>query len=252
MSNNPLVLITGALGDIGIAAAQKFAAHGWRLALNDVHGESAALERLSRAGGELSARYWQADNRDRDAVEAMISSMEAELGLPAVTIANAGVVLPQPFLEMTVDNLQAHLNVNLIGSFHIAQAVCRRLAATGSRGLILFTGSWVQEVARPHIPAYCISKAGLWMLAKSMALSLAPSGIRVNVVAPGNVDAGLSAQLFRSGAANRAEYLPMIPLGALQTSEQVAGAMWLMAQPEADYITGATLLADGGASLFNY
>jgi NAD(P)-dependent dehydrogenase (short-subunit alcohol dehydrogenase family) len=247
------VLVTGALGDIGWATAQKFAAGGWKVVLNDLDplGET-ARQRAEQCQVESGMRFWSADNTDRAAVDAMLADIEVVFGLPTLAIVNAGVVMPMPFLEMTVENWDRHLHINLTGAFHVAQAVARRMVAVGTPGQILFTGSWVQDVPDPNIPAYCVSKSGLKMLAKVMAAGLAKHGIRVNTVAPGVVDAGLSAQMFRAGKADPAQFTRYIPLGALQTAEQVADAFWLLAQPEADYITGTTLLADGGGSLFQF
>ena len=90
------------------------------------------------------------------------------------------------------------------------------------------------------------------MLAKTIALELAPYGVRANLVAPGIVDAGLSARLFREGKSDPQTFIDRIPLNALQSAEQVADAFWLLAQPEANYLTGTTLLADGGVSLFQF
>jgi NAD(P)-dependent dehydrogenase (short-subunit alcohol dehydrogenase family) len=239
------------MGDIGKATALKFAANGWEVALNDLLSAHDALPQIATWDAPIF-HYWSADNAIRAAVDEMMTEIEATLGLPTVGIVNAGVVQPMAFLEMTEENWRYHLDVNLTGAFHVAQALARRLVAAKTPGRILFTGSWVQEVPRANIPAYCVSKSGLKMLAKTMALTLARDGIRVNVVAPGTVDAGLSAQLFREGKADPDEITRHIPLGALQTAEQVADAFWMLAQPEADYITGATLLADGGASLVQY
>lgn len=249
MSNR--VLITGALGDIGGATVRKFAAHGWQVALNDVVPAEDAKNRLDE-WKIPAARYWQANNTDRSAVATMAAEIEASMGLPDVVIVNAGVVRPQPFLEMTDANWQEHLDVNLTGAFIVAQVLARRWVETGKAGHALFTSSWVQDTAQSGIPAYCVSKSGLKMLAKTMALELAQYGIRANIVAPGVVDAGLSAKLFREGISDPAAFTRIIPLGELQTAEQVAGVFWLVAQPESSYITGATLLADGGISLYQF
>lgn len=250
---DPLILITGGLGDIGAAIARKFIAHGWRTALNDIAPQAEGEARLAELFGENRARacYYAADNTDRPAVRAMVQTLVQGRGVPTVAAVNAGVVDPAPFLHISAENWDHHLNVNLSGAFHVAQAVAQEMARVGG-GVILFTGSWVQDVPSRHIGAYCVSKAGLKMLARQMALELAPYGIRVNIVAPGIVDAGLSGRMIRSGQADPAPFERAIPLHRLQTSEEVADAFWLLAQPEAAYITGATLLCDGGMSLFNW
>src|SRR5262249_10342289 len=172
-----VVLVTGGMGDIGKATALKFAANGWQVALNDLISAHDALPQIATWNAPIF-HYWSADNANRAAVDEMMAEVEAQLGLPTVAIVNAGGVQPMPFLEMTPENWRYHLDVNLTGAFHVAQALARRLVATGTPGRILFTGSWVQEVPRAAIPAYCVSKSGLKMLAKVMALDLARCSIR--------------------------------------------------------------------------
>jgi NAD(P)-dependent dehydrogenase (short-subunit alcohol dehydrogenase family) len=122
----------------------------------------------------------------------------------------------------------------------------------GTAGRIIFTGSWVQDVPRPEIAAYSASKAGLRMLARSMARELAPHGILVNVLAPGIVNAGLARRQLESEPQYALRVAKVIPLGELQTAEQVARAMAFLCSPDADYMTGSVLLADGGCSLFQF
>ena len=252
ISENTL-LVTGGLGDIGLAITRKFSGNGWHVAVNDMLPQSDGEDRLASAvrvpAGTV--RYWECDNTDPVAVEAMMSAIVGQRGVPNVIAVNAGVVEPVSILEMTPDRWRRHLDVNLTGAFHVAQAAARQMVAN-SGGTILFTSSWVQDVPSRGIGAYCVSKAGLKMLARQMALELAPHNIRVNVVAPGVVDAGLSGRMFRSGEADVIPFQRAIPLGYLQTADQAADAFWLLAQPEAAYITGASLLCDGGMSLFNW
>lgn len=254
----PLILVTGGLGDIGAAIVRKFAANGWNVAVNDllppVEGIARLREMCAEAPGGPSpetAGYFRADNTDRAAVEGMFAAIVQVLGVPDVVAVNAAIVEPAPFLEMSPETWSRHIDVNLTGAFHVAQTAARAMRTQG-RGTILFTGSWVQDVPSRNIGAYCVTKAGLKMLARQMALELAADGIRVNVVAPGIVDAGLSGQLFRSGQADPRPFERAIPLHALQTAAQVADAFWLLTRPEAAYITGATFLCDGGMSLFNW
>lgn len=246
------LLITGGLGDIGLAVAAKFQAGGWRVALNDLAPQAVGEARLAEALSLPDMRYFAGDNTDPNAVAALVAAVEAAWGVPQVVAINAGTVEPSPLLEVSPESWRRHLDTNLSGAFFVAQAAARRMQAAGTRGNLLFTGSWVQDVPSRSIGPYCATKAGLKMLARQFALELASSGIRANVIAPGVVDAGLSRQMFRAGTADPAPFLRAIPLHQIQTATQVADAFWLLAQPEADYITGATLLCDGGMSLYNW
>ena len=122
-------------------------------------------------------------------------------------------------------------------------------ASSGFAHAVLFIGSWIGANAARGLLPYCVSKAGLDMLAQCLALELAPHGIRVNVVAPGVVDAGVSAQIFRDIPARRQAMEAVIPLGTLGTAEQVADAVAYLLSDAAEYITGTTLVVDGGIRL---
>jgi NAD(P)-dependent dehydrogenase (short-subunit alcohol dehydrogenase family) len=126
------------------------------------------------------------------------------------------------------------------------------MISRGRAGLVLFTGSWVGEIPWPEISAYCVSKAGVRMLARSMARELAAHRIRVNVIAPGIVFAGMARRQYETdpGYARRASVV--VPLGELGTAEQIAQATAFLCSPEAAYMTGSVLLVDGGASLFQF
>jgi NAD(P)-dependent dehydrogenase (short-subunit alcohol dehydrogenase family) len=232
------VAITGAAGDIGSAMARELVGRGAQVTIVD----KAAPPVAAQAG------YVQADVADRAAVDAALASVDPL----DVAIGNAGIVESAPFLEVTAEQWRAHLDVNLTGCFNVGQAAARLMVERGRPGRILFTGSWVGEVPWPDIAAYSVSKAGVRMLARSMARELAEYGIRVNVVAPGIVWAGMARRQFETDPAYARRASGVVPLGEFGTPEQVAKAAAFLCSPDADYITGATLLVDGGASLFRF
>ena len=172
------------------------------------------------------------------------------MGRRTWAIANAGIVQSAPILQVTPEQWHGTLEVNLSGAFHVAQEAAAAMVRDCRPGVLLFTGSWVGEVPSRGIMPYCVSKAGMQMLARCLALELAPHGIRANVVAPGVLDAGVSAQIFRAFPERRAPFEAMVPLGSLGTAAQVADALLFLASDAAAYITGTTLTVDGGASLF--
>jgi NAD(P)-dependent dehydrogenase (short-subunit alcohol dehydrogenase family) len=222
-------IVTGSAGDIGAAIVAELRACGARVSGIDVRDP----------GG--------VDITDRAAVDAAFAAH----GPVDVVIANAGIVESAPFLDITADQWRRHLDVNLTGSFNVAQAAARAMVAQGRGGRIVFTGSWIQDIPWPEVAAYSATKAAIKMLARSMALELAPHRILVNVLAPGIVDAGVARQqrLTEPQYAQRAARV--IPLGELQTPEQVARAAVFLCSPAADSMTGAVLLLDGGCSLFH-
>jgi len=232
------IAVTGAAGDLGGAMARELAARGARVTLLDVASEPAAPV----------GTYRQVDVTDRAAVDEALAAIDPL----DVAIGNAGIVESAPFLEVTQAQWQAHLDVNLTGCFNVGQAAARLMAARGTRGQIVFTGSWVGEIPWPEISAYTVSKAGVRMLARAMARELAGLGIRVNVVAPGIVMAGMARKQYETDPDYARRASVVIPLGEFGTVEQVAKAVGFLCSPDAEYMTGSVLLVDGGASLFQF
>jgi NAD(P)-dependent dehydrogenase (short-subunit alcohol dehydrogenase family) len=242
------VLVTGGAGDIGVAIGAELLRRGARVTLLDRKSEREAEAWLARIGEAGSVAYRQADVRDRPALEYVLRGVDPL----DVAIGNAGVVESAPFLDITEEQWKSQVDINLTGCFNLGQAAARLMVERGTRGRIIFTGSWVQEVPWPEIAAYSASKAGLRMLARSMARELAPNGILVNVLAPGIVNAGLARHQLETEPRYARRVAKVIPLGQLQTAEQVARATAFLCSPDADYVTGSVLLADGGCSLFQF
>ena len=197
------IAVTGAAGDLGGAMALELASAGRR--------RDDARPRPGGRGAERSRRSprvpSQVDVTDRAAVDEALAAIEPL----DVVIGNAGIVESAPFLDVTQAQWQAHLDVNVTGCFNVGQAAARLMVERGTRGQIIFTGSWVGEIPWPEISAYSVSKAGVRMLARSMARELAGRGIRVNVVAPGDRDGGHGAAPVRDRPGLRAPRLGRDP-----------------------------------------
>lgn len=246
-TSTKVALITGGCGDIGFACAEKLAAQGIRIVLLDQISHELAEQRtepLRRRGA--SVLYLKVDVADRDAVEGALERVWEQLGRLDICLCNAGIVVDRPFLEFTAAEWQRHLDVNLSGYFHVCQAVARRWVKLQHPGKVILLGSWVQDVPYKLIAPYCVSKAGVWMLARCAALELASRGITVNVIAPGIVDAGLSAKEMADKPEMRAELERIIPLRRMQTPADVAGVVEFLVSKAADYLTGTSILCDGG------
>jgi NAD(P)-dependent dehydrogenase (short-subunit alcohol dehydrogenase family) len=242
------IAVTGAAGDLGGAMALEVARRGAHVTMLDRVSEAEASDRVAAVSASGSCSYRQVDVTDRAGVDAALAAVEPL----DVAIGNAGIVEAAPFLEVSQEQWQAHLDVNVTGCFNVGQAAARLMAERGTRGQIIFTGSWVGEIPWPDISAYSVSKAGVRMLARSMARELAESGIRVNVVAPGIVMAGMARRQYEADPAYAKRASVVIPLGELGTAEQVAKATAFLCSPDSAYMTGSVLLVDGGASLFQF
>ena len=247
-----VLLVTGAGGDIGRALVSGLSARGARIAASDVlyPADGKALFGEAADGpGPPEVCYVQADVRSPEDVARLLAAAVDRYGHIDGLVAAAGVAHWATALEQTYEQWRHVLDVNLEGSYLTAQAVGRELVRTGRRGAIAFIGSWIGASAARGLLPYCVSKAGIDMLAQCLALELAPHGIRVNVVAPGVVDAGVSGQIFREVPARRHAMESVIPLGTLGRPEQVADAVAYLLSDAAGYVTGTTLVVDGGIRL---
>jgi NAD(P)-dependent dehydrogenase (short-subunit alcohol dehydrogenase family) len=242
---NRAVLITGGLGAIGREVVAVLAEAGARVVVNDLVDPAEAGIPQGAVG------YATGDAAQPGVADRIVRESEALLGgLPDVVCCHAGVVRSAGVLDYELDDLDAVWRANVLAPFALAQAVSRRWVAAERPGILIFTGSWVQEVAWPGIAAYSSSKAALLSIARSFARELAPAGIRANVVAPGIVGAGMALRQWNDEPDYRDRTSRAIPLGALQTPRSVADAIVFLASDRAAYLTGSTLLVDGGASLY--
>ena len=140
-------------------------------------------------------------------------------------------------------------SVNLNGAFYMAHYATRHMLAKQKKGRVVFIGSWAAHAVHPHIPAYCVSKAGLRCLSQNMALELAPYDILVNEVAPGTVNAGLSAQVFKKDASIAKKQAENIPNRRMIESIDVAKEVLHLCDPDIKHHVGSCVLIDGGNTL---
>ena len=245
-----IAIISGALGDIGRAIAIELARRGANIALGDVLAPEEARETLVglRELG-VTARYDRVDVADADAVRAWVAAAEGELGLATLIVPNAAIVTLAGIREVTPEQWARELSINLSGAFHLAQIAALRLLDEHKPGRVVFIGSWAAHAPHPNIPTYCAAKAGLRMLCKCMALELAPHGILVNEVAPGYVNAGLSADLWAKNPGAKDRAAQRVPTKRLIEPDEVALQVAHLCDPANKHMTGSTLLMDGGLSL---
>ncbi len=242
------VVIAGGAGDIGAAMAAELTRHGATVTLIDRKTEQEAQPWLEQASAHGPVAYVSADVTNRDAIDAALLSLDRL----DIAIGNQAIGHGIPFLDLTQEQWQQHLDVNLTGCFNLGQAAARLMVEQGTRGRILFTGSWVMEIPWPEISAYSVSKAGVKMLCRSMARELSKYGIIVNVIAPGIVYAGLAKNQLETEPQYARRVKGIIPLGDLQTPEQIAQATAFLCSDAASQMTGSVLLIDGGCSLFQF
>ncbi|MGH7507001.1 MAG: SDR family NAD(P)-dependent oxidoreductase, partial [Longimicrobiales bacterium] len=201
------------------------------------------LARIRRSGGE--ARFLGADVSRVSDVNRLVEHGFEQFGQLDILVNNAGIEKHAPFWEVTEQDYDAVMNVNLKGAFFAAQAFVKILRERRRPGVIVNNSSVHEDLPFPNFTAYCLSKGGMQMLARNLAVELGPLGIRVNNVAPGAIRTPINAALL-----DRPELLASlnenISLGRLGTPEDVAGVVAFLASDEASYVTGATYYVDGG------
>lgn len=245
-----VVLISGGLGDIGQAVAFEFGKQGARIAISDIVDPKSAIEKLSMFyGSGITYRYHQVDVCDGGAVDAWIQEVVNEWGHVDIAIVNAAAVTLKSLNEISNVEWEKEIQVNLNGSFFMANAACKSFVKEGIDGNVVFMGSWAAHAIHPNIPAYSVSKAALRMLCGTMALTYAEKGIRVNEIAPGYVNAGLSRKVWERDPSLASEARDRIPLGKLIDVDEVAKQVSWICLPNNRHMTGSTVLMDGGLSL---
>ncbi|MEV6131048.1 SDR family NAD(P)-dependent oxidoreductase [Streptomyces violaceusniger] len=249
-------VVTGAGGGIGRAVALRLAAEGARVALLDISTEAAdrTAEAIAEAGGR--AESYRADVTRPADVEDALDRAENDLGPLSLAVGAHGIVRNHPFLELPADDWDATLSVNLKGMFLLLQRAAVRAAAYGG-GAMVAVSSVAGRGARLTCADYAASKAGVISLVRSAALALAAHGIRVNAVCPGVVDTEMTRAIHRQKAEidgitpeeSFAEQAAKIPLGRIETPEEIAGVIAFLLSPESSYITGQAVNVCGGLEM---
>ena len=241
-----VVLITGGSQGIGAACARRFAREGARVVVADV-----ADERGHALATELDALYLHCDVGHKADVEAAVANTLTRHQRIDVLVNNAGIFKAADFLDVTEDDFDAVLRVNLKGSFLMGQAVARAMVAAGG-GSIVNMSSVNGVMAIPNIASYNASKGGINQLTRAMALALADKGIRVNAVAPGTIATELAAQAVLTSEEARQKILSRTPLRRLGEPEEIADVVAWLASDAASYVTGEIVTVDGGRMALNY
>jgi NAD(P)-dependent dehydrogenase (short-subunit alcohol dehydrogenase family) len=245
--NNQVVLITGALTGIGRAAAVAFAKKGANLVVAGRRDEAgkALVKELRSLGSE--AEFINADVRKDDDVRALVDKTVARFGHLDVAVNNAGTEgRVGPITDQTAESYAATFDTNVLGVILSMKHEVRVMQGKGSGSIINISSTYGHEGAA-GASVYAGSKHAVEGITKSVALELAKSGIRVNVVAPGPTDTGMLTR-FTGTPENKAALVTTVPIGRLGLSEELANAIVFIASDEASFITGHVLNVDGGKS----
>ena len=242
--------MTGASYGIGQATAVALAKDGYDVAVTELRVEelSDTLDKITAAGGR--GVPVELDLRRMPSVEKAMADAISALGRVDVLVNNAGVTVRRLALDVTPEDWGEVVGVNLKGTFFMSQQMGRHLVATKRPGCVISIASTHGTIGFTQRSTYGISKAGIIHMTRMLAYEWAGHGIRVNAVAPGTVETRTRAEYFKANPAARKAMIERVPLNRFGEPEEVAGAVRYLASPEAAYVTGQTLLLDGGLTSY--
>jgi glucose 1-dehydrogenase len=249
-------LVTGANSGIGEAVAVALGAAGANVAVNWVVGEPAAQAVVQKIrDGGAQAEAFEADVSSEAQVQAMFEAVVARFGTIDILVANAGLQRDSAFAQMTLEQWQTVIGINLTGQFLCAREAVREFIRRGPRdvskalGKIIHMSSVHQEIPWGGHANYASSKGGVKMLMESLAQELAPKKIRVNAIGPGAIRTPINTEAWSTPQAYEA-LMTLVPYGRIGEPEDIAQAAVWLASDLSDYVVGATLFVDGGMTLF--
>lgn len=240
-----VALVTGATRGLGRTTAQALAAAGATVGLCSRNHREArrAADEITAATGQPTLGMGADVSRKTDVLR-LVRSVERKLGPIDILVANAGTNIRKPTSELTEQDWETVLNVNLKGAFLAAQAVLPGMRAR-QWGRIVFLGSMMGFVSLPGRAAYSASKAAILGLTRSLALEAAPDGVCVNAICPGPFRTPMNLPLLKNPAKFRA-FLKAIPMGRWGEPDELRGLMLYLSSPACSYMTGSSVIIDGG------
>jgi glucose 1-dehydrogenase len=241
-----VAIITGSGSGIGQSIAIRFASEGATVVVdyrNHIEQAQDTKTKAEAAGGK--AILVQADVSILTDTQNLVDQAYKQLGRCDILVNNAGIEIESPFWDVTEKDYDAVLNVNLKGAFFLTQAFVRRLRDAKLPGRVINISSVHEDMVFPHFSTYCVSKGGIRMLMRDLAVELGPLNITVNNIAPGAIATPINTKMM----ADKNELdalLANIPLGRMGTPEEVAGVALFLASDDGAYCTGSTFIIDGG------
>jgi NAD(P)-dependent dehydrogenase (short-subunit alcohol dehydrogenase family) len=249
-AHRPRAFVTGASYGIGAATALALAREGFDVAVSDLRAEDldSTVKAITDAGARAVAVAL--DVRSLASIDKAMTHVLAAFGGLDALVNNAGVPLTRPAVEVSEAEWDEVIGVNLRGAFFVSQQMGRHLIDSKRPGSIVSIASTHGVIGIADRSIYGISKAGIIQMTRMLAIEWAGQGIRVNAVAPGTVETPSRAAVFAANPQRRELMMNRVPLKRFGTAEEMAAAVCYLASPAAAYITGQTLLVDGGLTAY--
>jgi glucose 1-dehydrogenase len=246
-----VALITGGGRGIGRAIGVRLAQEGANIVFSGRNNDENVAETIKQIEATgMKAHFIQSDVSQVSAVYAMVDEALKTFGQLDVLVNNAGIEINAPFWEVTEEDYDKVMDINLKGMFFLTQAFVKYAKENKRKGVVVNNSSVHEELPFPNFTAYCASKGGMQMVMRNLSVELAPLGIRINNVAPGAIKTPINAKLL-SDPELLATLKENISLARLGEPEDVAAVVAFLASDEAKYVTGSTYYVDGGLT-FHY
>lgn len=241
------IVVTGGAQGLGRSCAERFIADGARVLIADINEEI-----LQATADEIGAQHVAADISKRSEIEKVVQACVDQFGKIDMILNNAGIAKNQEFLDISDDDYDSVLNVNLKGAFMGVQTAAKQMIQQGNGGVIINMSSINALLANPSLATYAMSKGGMNQLTSVAAVALAPHNIRVVGIGPGTILTEMVKEAIFTSDEARKTVLSRTPAGRCGEPSEVASVAAFLASDDASYITGQTIYPDGGRLVLNY
>lgn len=241
--SDKVAIITGAASGIGLGIAQLFVKEGAKVVFSDINksGKDAA------AAAGRNALFIECDVSDVESVRNLVTKTLETFGTIDILINNAGIIYQKPISETSDEDWNAVININLKGPFLLSREILPTFEKQG-KGKIVNMASIAGVIGYENLSAYCASKGGIIAMTRSLALEYAPKNINVNCICPGAIKTGMT-KVIEDNELMLKQVLMSIPVGRMGDPIDIANAALYLASDESDYVTGASIVVDGGWSV---